>query len=642
MQTQSDTGRFGWFPSTYVQVLSSEEVQNLSNSTVTTPVVPDSNGNQGNTQLQSNNTTQSSSPSSPSSTPTPVTATEAFKPSFPTTGSNVLTFFYENDDNRSSQQYTMAPKKERKITSSSSSSLSSTSSQVLDKDSKGGKKKKKKRKSKGNNNDQEDDNDNEGVMDLRDFLMLGPGGDDQGSNSGIDGLMLSSNEPRPSGMAPLFANTGIRKLMLDKLKNKEFAASTDSINKEKSNGNNEVFAMAHQRLNSSSPALKTSHKVNSNEEVTIRVTREKRKALVLDQYGFSKEEKSESSSSSSSASSSDPNNPNAPFNNQFSLEKTSGMKKKKKKDKNELKFTWTDYIDALQEGDLSHKSKVKTKHLRCLIQTLGIPPDLRGSLWPRMTNAYSKYKSNINLYTSILKAHPDDTTNPNTKQIIKDLPRTFPNNVWFNTDEVQQSLKKVLIAFTWHHPTLGYCQAMNFLAAMFMFFLQEELSFWMLCTVIEDILPSNYYAVDLMGVRIDVYAFRKMFHQRLPKLAKHFDLLGVDCGTFITSWFLCLFITILPMEAAMRFLDSLFYEGDKMLFQVGLAIFSLNRKSLLETTDTSQLLTVCRALPTTTDIKKIIEHAYEIKITNDKLLDLRKQGAVAILAEQEKHRNGML
>lgn len=43
-------------------------------------------------------------------------------------------------------------------------------------------------------------------------------------------------------------------------------------------------------------------------------------------------------------------------------------------------------------------------------------------------------------------------------------------------------------------------------------------------------------------------AFRLIFKDKFPKLSKHFANLQVDVGMFVTQWFMCLFINMLPTE----------------------------------------------------------------------------------------------
>jgi hypothetical protein len=58
--------------------------------------------------------------------------------------------------------------------------------------------------------------------------------------------------------------------------------------------------------------------------------------------------------------------------------------------------------------------------------------------------------------------------------IDKDLDRTFPSTVQFDDEEGQQQLRRVLRAYAAYDPDVGYCQGMNFLAALLLMYLPRE------------------------------------------------------------------------------------------------------------------------------------------------------------------------
>jgi hypothetical protein len=64
-------------------------------------------------------------------------------------------------------------------------------------------------------------------------------------------------------------------------------------------------------------------------------------------------------------------------------------------------------------------------------------------------------------YAEILAVHADDTS-PFLAEIDKDVSRTFPGNVFFGGDGPGVAkLRRVLVAYSWHNPAVGYCQGMN-------------------------------------------------------------------------------------------------------------------------------------------------------------------------------------
>jgi len=49
------------------------------------------------------------------------------------------------------------------------------------------------------------------------------------------------------------------------------------------------------------------------------------------------------------------------------------------------------------------------------------------------------------------------------------------------------------------------------IAASLLLFMEEEDAFWMLCTIIEDLLPASYYSSTLIGVQVPPPAFLLMY-----------------------------------------------------------------------------------------------------------------------------------
>jgi len=70
-------------------------------------------------------------------------------------------------------------------------------------------------------------------------------------------------------------------------------------------------------------------------------------------------------------------------------------------------------------------------------------------VWVRITSVIESYSQNMNCYENVLSIK-GAATNLSTSQIEKDIDRTFPNNVYFHSDEGRQSLFRVLHAFSWY------------------------------------------------------------------------------------------------------------------------------------------------------------------------------------------------
>lgn len=236
----------------------------------------------------------------------------------------------------------------------------------------------------------------------------------------------------------------------------------------------------------------------------------------------------------------------------------------------------------------------------------GIPPEWRGNAWFFYAGGYEKLSKNVGTYERIVKATYNVKTK-DTEVIERDLNRTFPDNIYFNSsikgvfsslETLQQekeqetllikSLRRVLVAFAQHQPQIGYCQSLNFLAGLLLLFMEEEKAFWMLVILTERIIPKVHLA-NLEGVHTDQGVLMLCVKEYIPQLwqvlGKNFDgetlsedkiLSRLPPVTLVTSsWFMSVFVGILPIETTLRLWDILWYEGSKTIFRFSLTIFKM-------------------------------------------------------------------
>lgn len=175
-------------------------------------------------------------------------------------------------------------------------------------------------------------------------------------------------------------------------------------------------------------------------------------------------------------------------------------------------------------GDLTwDKIEVTLPHsdkLRSLVLA-GIPHSMRPQLWMRLSGALQKKRNSEMSYRDIVKNSSNDETIA-AKQIEKDLLRTMPSNACFsNMNSIGvPRLRRILRGLAWLYPEIGYCQGTGMVAASLLLFLEEEDAFWMMCAIIEELVPASYFSTTLMGVQTDQRVLRQLIVQYLPRLDK--------------------------------------------------------------------------------------------------------------------------
>ncbi|KOX77093.1 Growth hormone-regulated TBC protein 1-A [Melipona quadrifasciata] len=217
----------------------------------------------------------------------------------------------------------------------------------------------------------------------------------------------------------------------------------------------------------------------------------------------------------------------------------------------------------------------------------GIPGEHRGLVWLSVSGGEDLKSIEPDLYQKLLQP-------PHNKQIadvIKtDLPRTFPDNIFFNNTENQQyQLYNILLAFAHQNKTVGYCQGLNYIAGLLLLVTKsEETAFWLLKVLIEKILP-DYYTPTMDGLLTDIDVLAELVKMKMPDIYQHVTNIGLPWAVITTKWFVCLFAEVLPIETTLRIWDCLFYEGSKIIFRVALTLIKRNKSNLLACQDFTTL-----------------------------------------------------
>lgn len=244
------------------------------------------------------------------------------------------------------------------------------------------------------------------------------------------------------------------------------------------------------------------------------------------------------------------------------------------------------YIERRWNVYLSFRKEIKKNfYLKALIRR-GIPDKLRPQIWPHLLDSMILYLKYPTVYEKCLNTELEPKIR---NQIELDIIRTFPNNKNYQRNSVGLvHLKNVLHAFAIYKPKINYCQSMNFVTAITLIFLKEELAFWSIVQLIdsdfsnEKLSISEYYNNGMCGLRRDILVIEELIKMKMPEVHSKLKELEVDMSWICSEWLLCLYCTAFPITTTLRIWDCLFYEGDKILFRIALALFKLNEKKILE------------------------------------------------------------
>uniref|UniRef100_A0AAQ4QZL4 TBC1 domain family member 9B n=1 Tax=Gasterosteus aculeatus aculeatus TaxID=481459 RepID=A0AAQ4QZL4_GASAC len=219
----------------------------------------------------------------------------------------------------------------------------------------------------------------------------------------------------------------------------------------------------------------------------------------------------------------------------------------------------------------------------------GIPESLRGELWLLFSGAQNEMATHSGYYGDLVE-QAMGLCSLATEEIERDLHRSMPEHRAFQNETGIAALRRVLTAYAHRNPGIGYCQAMNIVTSVLLLYCPEEEAFWLLVALCERMLP-DYYNTRVVGALVDQGVFEELTRAFLPLLYEHMQELGV-ISTISLSWFLTLFLSVMPFDSAVLLVDCFFYEGIKVTFQVALAVLYDNMDALLSCSDEGEAMTI--------------------------------------------------
>ncbi|KAI2698875.1 hypothetical protein CBS147317_7048 [Penicillium roqueforti] len=224
---------------------------------------------------------------------------------------------------------------------------------------------------------------------------------------------------------------------------------------------------------------------------------------------------------------------------------------------------------------------------------VGLPNRLRGEIWELTSGSLFLRLQSPKLYQQTL-AKFEGQESLAIDEIEKDLNRSLPEYPGFQSEEGIGRLRRVLTAYSWIDPEIGYCQAMNIVVAALLIYMSEAQAFFLLSVLCDRLLPG-YYSTTMYGTLLDQKVFESLVEKTMPVLWDHLTKSDVQLSVVSLPWFLSLYINSMPLVFAFRVLDVFFLEGPKVLFQVGLAILRVNGEELLETQDDGSFISVLKS-----------------------------------------------
>ena len=233
---------------------------------------------------------------------------------------------------------------------------------------------------------------------------------------------------------------------------------------------------------------------------------------------------------------------------------------------------WQDMLNNYKKYQTTKRSKLKSRTRK------GIPDSLRSVVWQLFAESQKLVQKN--LFENLDKQELDKETEG---VIIKDLDRTFPSCQLFKEKYGvgQRKLYRVLANYSKFNKVLGYVQGMGYLVAIFLLYMDEESSFYMLHSLVKNYGFEGLYKEGFPELKKKFYVLLNLEKKYIPKIYDIFKRDGVYVSIYASQWFLCLFTKDLKPSILVRIFDVFLFEGYKVIYRFALAFLKLKEKAFI-------------------------------------------------------------
>eukprot|EP00826_Nyctotherus_ovalis_P004630 TRINITY_DN11014_c0_g1_i6.p1 TRINITY_DN11014_c0_g1~~TRINITY_DN11014_c0_g1_i6.p1 ORF type:complete len:183 (+),score=29.94 TRINITY_DN11014_c0_g1_i6:48-551(+) len=147
---------------------------------------------------------------------------------------------------------------------------------------------------------------------------------------------------------------------------------------------------------------------------------------------------------------------------------------------------------------------------------------------------------------------------------------------------IRDRLYNVLKAYAHYDPEVGYCQGMNYVAAMLLRYIQsEEQALLVFISLMETGRWRELYQVSMARLHQLLDLLTKHLKRHLPNIFSHLVELGLEFSGLFSHIFLTGFVYRTPIKLATRIFDLFIVEREKVLIATTISMLRIMERKIL-------------------------------------------------------------
>lgn len=276
----------------------------------------------------------------------------------------------------------------------------------------------------------------------------------------------------------------------------------------------------------------------------------------------------------------------------------------------------------------------------------GVPAELRSQVWSRcLEDGVQRLAGDGDSGGEGGLGSEAEDVPPWVSQLIEnDVPRTFANWTEFQEAGGQEKLRRSLRRFALDNPSIGYCQSLNFIAAVLLMIVHcQEAVPPMMGRLLGKLDARQWYTEGMEQLRADALVLSDLVRKRMPVIHGALHTHSFNPLFVCPRWFLSLFSTALEGEALLRVWDVIMADGVEAVFRVALALLAWREDELVRARSQDDVLELLLMRRCEVDVDELLAIAYHPELLGPHTgadLEERRRAALGRIASSDGERPG--
>lgn len=162
---------------------------------------------------------------------------------------------------------------------------------------------------------------------------------------------------------------------------------------------------------------------------------------------------------------------------------------------------------------------------------------------------------------------------------------------------------------------------MGFISALFLTYMDEEASFWLLNSLMENYKMEGFFLLSFPELPRSFYRFLCLLRKHVPRVFEHLlnKNIQVFPSMYASQWFLTLFTVNFKYEILVRVFDFFLCEGIKVIYRLGLALIKINEEKFIKAKYLEEIMFLFKGIYDNVDYEVLFSVAFDFSISKKEL-----------------------